>query len=177
MPEPPGHHDERPARAPAGELLSAVSALLLLFSMFALKWYGVVELPTSADHPGAQTSAGAWKELTDLRWLMLLTALVTIASVVLHISQRSHGSQTDMSVLVAGLGSITAVLVFVRVLIDLPSTHSVVDVKLGGFLGLLATLGIAFGAFESIRELRRRRVRRTGRPPRRTDVVIDRTAR
>ena len=108
---------------------------------------------------------------------MLLTALVTIASVVLHISQRSHGSQTDTSVVVAVLGSITAVLVFVRVLIDLPSTHSVVDVKLGGFLGLLATLGIAFGAFESIRELRGRRARRTGRRPRRRDVVIDRTAR
>jgi hypothetical protein len=166
-----------PARAPAGELLSTISALVLLVSMFALKWFGVVERPGAGRNSGKQSAAGAWTELSIVRWLMLLTVLVTLGSVVVHISQRSHGSQTNTALPVTLLGGLTALSLFYRLLIDLPSPHTVVDIKLGGFLGLLAAIGIAFGGLESLRDLRQRRTRvqqPSRRPP---NLAIDRSGR
>ncbi|HWF53500.1 MAG TPA: hypothetical protein VG223_02675 [Solirubrobacteraceae bacterium] len=171
----PEASDPRPARAPAGELLSAVSALALFVVMFVMKWYGVVALPHSADRSGIQSATSAWNELADIRWLMLLTVLVAFGSVVIHISQRSHGSQTDTSRVVTAVAGVTAALVFYRVLIDLPSPTSVVDAKLGAYLGLLAVVGVALGGYESMRAQRvaqhairhreRRRVTGAADPP------------
>jgi hypothetical protein len=69
------------------------------------------------------------------------------------------------------LGTATAALVAYRVLIDLPKSSSVVDVKLGGYLGLAAAIGIAIGGFESIRELRERRGSLVQRSRRRSRVA------
>jgi hypothetical protein len=144
-------------RIHTGELISFVCALLLAPVMFALDWYGVVGVPLQARRSGITTAENAWDVLTNVRWLMLLTILAAVGSVVLHASQRSHGAKTDTSVVVAVLGTATAALVSYRVLIDLPNSSSIVDVKLGGYLGLAAAIGIAIGGFESIRELRERR--------------------
>jgi hypothetical protein len=171
--QPPTANSPRTtARAPTGELLSVVSALALLVLMFAVRWYGVVRRPGRPGGQGHQTAVGVWGELPVLRWLMLLTALFVLGSVAIRISQRSHGSQTNASPLVTLLGTLTAVLLIYRVLVDLPSRHSVVDVKVGGFLGLVAAFGIALGGFESVRE---QRLRRAGAPQpshRRADVAM-----
>jgi hypothetical protein len=166
-----------PALAPAGELLSTISALLLLACTFGLKWFGVAGRPGIGADSGKQSAAGAWTELSVVRWLVLLTAVVALGSVVIHISQRSHGSQTNTTLPVTLLGGLTSLLLFYRLLIDLPSPHTVVDVKLGGFLGLLSAIGIAFGGLESLRDLRHRRTRvlpRSRRPP---NLAVDRSGR
>lgn len=137
-----------------GELISFVSAVALLPIMFALDWYGVVGLPLQARRSGLTTAESAWHELTLLRWLMLVTILAAIGSVMLLISQRSHGTKTDTSLLVAGLGTLNALLVAYRVLIDPPNSRSVVDVKIGAYLGLLSAIGIAIGGYESARQNR-----------------------
>jgi multisubunit Na+/H+ antiporter MnhB subunit len=158
--------DARPARAPAGELTSALCALALLLLMVATRWYGVVALPRSADRSGVQSAASAWSELTTLRWLMLGCVAITLGSVALHISQRSHGSQTDTSVAVTSVGTLTAALLFYRVVVKLPAPSSVVDAKLGAFLGVLAAAGIGLGGVQSVLDGRRRRRRRQTRIPR-----------
>ncbi|MFX6218453.1 hypothetical protein ABTF55_21890, partial [Acinetobacter baumannii] len=61
------------------------------------------------------------------------------------------------------VGAAAAIVLVDRVLISLPHPDSVVDIKIGAFLGLLATLGIALGGFDSIREERARRGRRAHR--------------
>jgi hypothetical protein len=144
-------------RIHTGELISFASALLLVPTMFLLDWYGVVGVPLQARRSGITTAENAWHVLTNVRWLMLLTITAAIGSVVLHATQRSHGAKTDTSVLMAVLGTVTAALVAYRVLIDPPNSSAVVDVKLGGYLGLAWAIGIAIGGFESIRELRERR--------------------
>jgi hypothetical protein len=58
---------------------------------------------------------------------------------------------------VAVLGTLATLLLGYRVLLDPPSAGTVVDVKLGAFLGLLATIGMAIGGFESLQEERARR--------------------
>ena len=157
-----GEPSAGPAPAPriyTGQLIGLVSAVGLLVVMFALDWYGVVGLPRRARRSGITTAEDAWRVLTDLRWLMLLTIVVALGAVTLHISQRSHGTKTDTSLIVTGFGAVTAALVAYRVLIDLPKSSSVVDVKLGAYLGMLFAIGIAIGGYESMRQGRERRRR------------------
>jgi hypothetical protein len=157
-----------------GELTSSASAVLLLVFLFATEWYGVAGVPDpSAARPAISTAESGWTALSMVRWVVLVTALVAIGSVVLHASQRRHGTKTDTSRLVAGLGALTSLLLIYRVLIELPSGAKVIDQKLGAFLGLVCALGIALGGYESIAEhqartrmviqrSRRRARRRTG---------------
>jgi cytochrome b561 len=147
-----------PARAPArGELIGTASALALLVLMFGMPWYGVAGVPgSSATRAATATAENAWEALTVLRWLMLATIVVTVASAVLHLTQRRHGTQTDTSLLLTVLGALTAALVTYRVLISLPAPAEIVDQKLGAVLGVFSALGIAFGGFDSLREERAR---------------------
>ena len=160
----------RAPRLRQGALITAGSAVVLVVVMFAMKWYGVDELPgnVSADEP-LTYSENAWHGLTILRWVMLVTIFVALGSVLLHGSQHGHGAKTNTGALVAILGAVTAVLLIYRVLIDLPSPHAVVDQKLGAYIGVLATLGIALGGYESMLEerARGRRLAAASRAPRR----------
>jgi hypothetical protein len=140
----------------SGEAISGVSAVLLLILMFAAKWYGAAGAGDAlATRSSLTSSQNAWQALTLLRWLMLLTALVAIGAMVLRITQRAHGTPTDLSPVVMTLGSLTALLLAYRVLINLPSAGTVLDQKLGAFLGLLCAIGIAFGGYESRRHARK----------------------
>jgi hypothetical protein len=150
-------------RSDPGELISAGCAVLLLVLMFATKWYGVNELPGASSGAGRSTAVDAWHALTLLRWLMLLTIIVALAAPALHLTQRSHGVTTSTGGTVAALGTITALLLIYRVLINLPSSDQVVDQKLGAVLGVLSALGIALGGHGSLRaqRLRARLVQRS----------------
>jgi hypothetical protein len=140
-----------------GEIISALSALALLVLMFAFAWFGLaVTARPSTDNAAMSSAEDAWNGLTIVRWLMLLTIIVTLGSVALHARQRHHGARTDTSRWIAGLGTLTAVLLVYRVLIDLPSPRDITDQKLGAYLGVLAAIGIAFGGFVSIGEERAR---------------------
>jgi hypothetical protein len=160
MVEAPTAETAEPARRPRlrqGALITAGSALVLLIVMFATKWYGVNEIPGRVATRTQMThAANAWHALSIVRWLMLATIVVAVGSVLLHGSQRSHGSKTNTGALVAVLGSITAAVLIYRVLIDLPSAGSVVDQKLGAIIGVIAAVGIAFGGYESMLEERER---------------------
>jgi hypothetical protein len=169
---------ESPTRKPrvyTGELTTAVCALLLLFLMFATKWYGVAGVPDpSAARPAISTAINGWHGLTIVRWVMLVTIIAALGSVVLHASQRSHGTKTDTSRVLMALGSLTALLLIYRVLIALPSASRVTDQKLGAVLGMLCAIGIAVGGHQSVlerREIARSAARRANRrrpaaPPR-----------
>jgi hypothetical protein len=152
-------------RSDPGELLSAVCGLGLLVCMFTFAWYGGNSMPGTTPRPHAVWTENAWQALPVGRWVMLATVVVAVGSLLLHLSQRSHGSRTNTSGLVAGLGAATAVLLIYRVLIDMPSANRISDQKLGAVLGTLLALGIAAGGVRSLREERRRpRERRRLRP-------------
>jgi hypothetical protein len=144
-------------RVHVGELVSAISALLLLVLMFAVKWYGVAGVPDpSYARPAVSGAENAWNGMTGIRWIMLATVIAAVGSVALHASQRTHGTRTDTSRVVAALGTITALLLVYRVLISLPGGGTVIDQKLGAILGLACALGIAWGGYESVIEQRAR---------------------
>ena len=157
----------RPPRVHMGELLSAGSGLVLLISLFAVKWYGVAGVPDpSYARPAVSTAVDGWNALTGIRWLILATIIVAVGSIGLHVSQLQHGVKTDTSRIITALGGLTALLLTDRVLIELPSGQRVIDQKLGAFIGLAAALGVLWGGCESIAERRRRPEPHHHRPPR-----------
>ncbi len=151
----PREPDEQPPRPQRGELVSAAAALVLLLTMFAFAWYGVDGIPGQTQVSSAEN---AWHGLTLVRWLMLATIIVALGSLVLHATQRRHGTQTNTGSLVAGLGALTALALTWRVLIDLPSPPSVVDQKLGAYLGLLSAFAITFGGYTEMRARAQRKI-------------------
>jgi hypothetical protein len=170
-----------PAGAPRvlfGELTSSASAVLLLVFLFATEWYGVAGVPDpSAARPAISGAETGWEGLSLVRWVVLATALVAIGSVLLHASQRRHGTKTDTSRLVAGLGALTSLLLIYRVLIALPSGAKVIDQKLGAVLGLICALGVALGGCESIAEHRARAQKTLRRSRRRSRLAPGRHSR
>jgi hypothetical protein len=149
---PQGEQRPPPHRVRRGELVSAGSSLLLLISMFALGWYGVAGIPGRSAR--LTSVENGWQGLGVVHWVMLLTVLVSVGSVVLHATQQSHGSQTSTGLLVTTLGAATAALLAYRVLIALPSPDRVVDQKLGAIVGLASALGIALGGYDFTRDER-----------------------
>ncbi len=137
-----------------GEAISAASALLLLICMFALRWFGTVGLPGRLTGAGLLSAEDAWNGMTILRWAMLASIAVALGGLALHVSQSGHGAKTNTGALTLAVAGPTAVLVAVRVLIDLPSPATVVDRKLGGYLGVLLSLGLALGAWRTLQEER-----------------------
>jgi hypothetical protein len=140
-----------------GELISAASALVLLVLMFAVAWYGVDRIPgAAATSSAAATSENAWNALAVIRWLILLTVLVAIAAVAIHAGRPTRVAVARIRLVLLALSTLTAAAVIFRVLLELPSPERVADQKLGGILGMVAALGIAFGAYEAVREQRAR---------------------
>jgi hypothetical protein len=137
-------------RAQRGELVSAASALALLGLMFAFAWYGVDGTPAPGSAHTVSSTENAWEALSVVRWVMLVTIVVTIGSLMLHFSQREHAAPTDSGRLILGLGAITSALLVYRVLIDLPSPAAVPDQKLGAVLGVLSALGVALGGWDLV---------------------------
>lgn len=138
-----------------GELISTVSALVLLVVLFAFAWYGVAGVPDpSYARPAVSGTEDGWNGLPLTRWILLVTIIAVLGSLILHATQRAHGARTDTSRLITALGTLSSALLIYRVLIALPGNGTVVDQKLGAVLGLFAGLGIAWGGFEAVREQR-----------------------
>jgi hypothetical protein len=160
-----------PRRAQRGELISAAGALALLVLMFAFEWYGVDGLPGRSQ---ISTAENAWHGLTVTRWLMLLTIAVTLGSLIIHATQRDHGTVTDTSGVIAILGTVTAGVLIYRVLIDTPSPGTIVDQKLGAYLGVLSAIAIALGGFDMRATGAQVTVRSSSSGPRRRLAVLRR---
>jgi hypothetical protein len=141
-----------------GELIAGASGVSLLVFMFLFKWYGLggavpSDLVTAiGNRLHVATAQNAWHALTILRWLMLVTIFVALALALTQATRRSPAVPVSLSVIVTVLGSLTALLLVYRVLINLPGSDKFIDQKIGAFLGLVSALGIALGGFESLRE-------------------------
>jgi formate hydrogenlyase subunit 3/multisubunit Na+/H+ antiporter MnhD subunit len=142
-----------------GELISTTSAVVLLVLMFGVAWYGVDGIPGRPGSSGALSGTeNAWDGLSAVRWVMLLTAVLALGASAIHVRRPSRQLVAAVRLALLMAGMLTAVLTIVRVLIALPSANRVVDQKLGGLLGVFAALGIAYGAYEAVREQRARRI-------------------
>jgi hypothetical protein len=142
-------------RLTRGELLSALSGLVLVVLVFAVPWFGEDAVPGPGHRSVTSTETG-WQALSDVRWLILVTVLVAFAAVAVHAASLTRRAVAGVRLALLILSAATAVALVVRVLIDLPSPAAVVDQKLGAVLGMSAGVGLAFGAAEAVREQRSR---------------------
>ncbi|MFZ0090059.1 MAG: hypothetical protein WAL63_11155 [Solirubrobacteraceae bacterium] len=130
----------RPSRLRAGEIIAAVSALVLLVAMFGLAW---LALPASG---GARSDVDGWTGLPVLRWFLAVSALAGLALAFLQAARRAPALPVVMSVIVTPLAGVTTLLLIVRLLTWNGALQA------GAYVGLLAVASLAFGGFRSLRE-------------------------
>jgi hypothetical protein len=134
------------------EIVAGVAAVVLLLSMFLLPWYGYKgDLAPLAARLGVSTSADAWHSLSATRWLILLTIVAALALVYLQGTRSSPALPATFSLFVWLLGGLTSLVLIYRVLINVPGPNDVVSRDIGGYIGLVASLVIAFAGYRSLR--------------------------
>lgn len=125
------------------------SAVVLLASMFWLKWYALNDvLARTAATLGFSRSVNGWHGLTSLRWLVLVTVLCALALVCFQASRRAPAIPVSLSVIVTVLSLLTVLALFYRVVIDVPGDQAR---KAGAWLGLASAAALLYGAFLSLR--------------------------
>jgi hypothetical protein len=141
------------SRLRRGEIVAGAAAVVLLVAMFVLPWYGYKgELGPLAARLGLATSRNGWTALETTRWLMLVTILAALALVWLQATRTAPALPSAFSLLVFLLGTLTALALIYRVLINVPGPNNVVSRDAGAFIGLLSSFAIAYGGYLSLRE-------------------------
>ena len=133
-----------------GDQIAAASGAVLLIALF-LPWYGV---DVSAGAISVSDSASAWEALDFIDILLFLISLVAIGVPVAK-AMGALPAEVPGSLLVLAAGGLGVLLVLFR-LVDLPTPDlgDQVDFsrKFGLFLGLLATVGVAYGGWRANEE-------------------------
>jgi hypothetical protein len=133
---------------PRGAQIAGAAAVILFVDMF-LSWYGADlggSLGATADKLGIDTTATAWQAFDWTDILLFLTVLVTLGWVASTATGQIQAGQ--LKLIAAGAGAFCAVLVLYRI-VNQPGPNDLVSVKYGAFIGLLACIGIAYGAAQS----------------------------
>jgi hypothetical protein len=140
-------------RLRTGELVAGIGGLALILIMFIFDWYGppgaVQEIAAARDIDIG--GANAWRifDFTDI--VLFVVALVGVGLAVLTALEQSPAMPVAGSVLTTAAGIIGSVWLFYRIL-NQPGPNDLIDVEIGAWLGLLATLAIAVGGWLSMRE-------------------------
>jgi hypothetical protein len=133
-------------------------AVALFVFMFFFKWFGanasVPSLPgLSSASLSFSSSVNGWHSVTNTRWLLLITLIAALGAVVLVGMARRVELPVAPGAIVAGLGLLSAIFVFYRIL-DHPhgggasgaATFSY-GAKAGLYLAFVATLAIVYGGY------------------------------
>jgi len=164
-----------------GPLIAGVSAVLLLIFMF-FAWYGVDSITSSGfgfeqeitgdqldDFAGlageeADTSANAWQAFSFIDLLLFVCIVGIVAMVVAQMAGAGISMPVSPGQIIVGLGGLAFLLILFRVIFtpdagggaDFAPAGVEVDVevsrKIGLFLGLLASIGMAIGGWLSMQE-------------------------
>jgi hypothetical protein len=140
-----------------GEWLASAGGVVLFVALFA-DWYGA---SVQVGRGGIEISAAfdAWETFDVLDIVLVAIAALATALAPLQAVQRGPAIPVAAGVLTTLFGVIGVALVAFRI-IDQPGPNEFLEVRGGAWLGLLATIAIAVGGWESIRNERVR-----GLPP------------
>ncbi len=142
------------SRLRSGEWIVGAGSLVLLASTFLLKWYALSGplAQTASKFLGLSTSVNGWDALSNLRWLIVLTALGGLAVFYFQATRRAPALPVSSTVIVTVLGFLTSIALIYRVVIDEPGGYSVITQRFGAFAGLFSAIAIAVGGYRSLRE-------------------------
>ena len=128
------------SRLRRGEIIVALSAVVLIVLMFAVPWVSF------ANPGGGHTTANAWTSFPTLRWLLLVTAALGLLVVYLQGARSAPALPVALDVVLVTLAAITTLVLLIRLLTGSGSP------EVGGWLGLVATAALTAGAFTALRE-------------------------
>jgi hypothetical protein len=137
-----------------GLRIAAIGAVLLFVFLFFFDWYTVGgALGALAERAGVgKPSVNGWHAHEDLRWLMLLTIIAALGLAFMAASRQKLSLPVAPSVILTALAGLTTILVAYRVIINNPGPDSVIDTKIGAWLGVISLAVITVGGYLSMKE-------------------------
>lgn len=140
------------SRLSRGEKIAGASGALLFIFMF-FKWFGV-SAETAIGNFGF--SWNAWDSLELIRFILLITVLAAVGSVLLKASGNELSLPMPPATIVTLLGALSVLLILYRI-IDPPGggadvTGVGLSRQLGVFLGLIAAAGVTYGGYTAMQE-------------------------
>jgi hypothetical protein len=140
-----------------GEKVAGVSAILLFVFMF-FDWFSVEVSGGSGVFTASAVAGGsAWDALEFIPVILVIAILAALGVAALRLTDSAYEPPISANAVVSVLGGLSALLILYRI-VDTPGGGSIpglsVDVSptLGIFLGLLAAIGIAYGAYRAMQE-------------------------
>jgi hypothetical protein len=156
--------------------LMAGGAIALLIVMFLVEWSALK--PKVSQLSGlkiASTSFSGWQSFTNSRWLWLATAIAALVLVILNLNRRSAERSEYPGALVAGLGALSAALIFYRIVhhpiaaggetVDVSHVPYSYGIEIGIWLGLLAAVTITWGGYLDMQAASRSKGPRSAEDP------------
>ncbi len=140
------------SRLRRSDQIIGASAIAFFIFLFFFKWLGAsTNLPVG--NLSVSSSINGWHSFTLSRWIWLITIIVAIGAVVVVGARIKLELPVKPSVIVAGLGALSTILILYRI-INHPSAsasygsfHASVGIKIGIWLGLIAAAGITYGGY------------------------------
>ena len=133
-------------------MIAGASGLALFIFMF-VGWFG---LKVEAGGFEAETTANAWEWFSFIDILLFLAAIVAVALAVLRALGNVPTLPYPPAMIVAIAGAVALVLVLFRLIFpgDAGTDADGVEAtrKIGVFLGLIASAGIAYGGYTAMNE-------------------------
>jgi hypothetical protein len=140
-------------------MIAGISGLVLFIVMF-IDWFGFetpqIQTPGGIefDVPTIEGSFSAWQSFDFIDIVLLLAVIAAVGLLVLSATQTSVTLPVAASAITAGLGILATLLVLYRI-IDPPDfgvEELDVSRKIGVYLGVIATAGIAIGGWMAMQE-------------------------
>jgi hypothetical protein len=141
-----------PHKLRAGDVVAGLGGVVLLVVMF-FPWYDFLPGVYSGGRTitDDNTVQNAWQAFSILLVPLVATALLGIAVFLTTLFERSSGPPVVALVFAAAIGSMTCVLVLIRV-INPPGPNFGADLRWGAWAGVLCTFAVAAGAWWSLRD-------------------------
>jgi hypothetical protein len=139
----------------ADQIIGAGAIALFIF-MFFFKWYGG-SVSAVIGGVNLSSSANGWHSFTNSRWIWLITIIVALGMVALRASQQRLELPLQPSVIVAGLGALSTLLILYRIVhhpsggasstVGLTHVSYSYGIKIGIWLGLIAAAALTYGGY------------------------------
>jgi hypothetical protein len=148
------------SRLTQGERIAGVSGIALILIMLIFKWFGVEVSGGGLTLEGESRNAFGAYGFIDI--VLFITVVAAIGLVLLSASQTDVGLPVAAGAIVAGLGVLSVVLIVISIISPPEWSVNGVDIgdvagadttlKIGVWLGLIASIGVAYGGWRAMQE-------------------------
>jgi peptidoglycan/LPS O-acetylase OafA/YrhL len=128
------------SRLRRGEIIAALSALVLVALVFLVPWVSFT------DPGGGHTSADAWTSFPTLRWPILITGALGLLLGYGQVTRSAPAFPVAVAIVLVPLAAVTTLVLLIRLITGDGSP------VVGGYAGVVASAALTAGAFMSLRQ-------------------------